>query len=170
MLFVLCIAALLISLALLTRLAIIDLKIRLLPNRLVLGFAIMGILFHSASLFTYNTPTGMLIGALIGGGLLILIRCAGNFFYKQDTLGLGDVKLMAAAGLWLGPEHILAALIWGALAGLTHGGTCYGYERLYKKTTHPLSTYSIPAGPGFIVGILIAALAKFWPLSHLVFS
>lgn len=143
-----------------------DLKTRLLPDKWVLSLALLGITFHTTSMFFFATPVSMIEGALIGGGLLYILRMIGNLIYKKDTLGLGDVKLMAAAGIWLGPEHILTALVWGALAGLLHGGVSYGYEKMTQQSDEPLSTYSVPAGPGFIVGILIAALAKFWSLPH----
>ncbi|MCC6597593.1 MAG: prepilin peptidase [Alphaproteobacteria bacterium] len=163
---VLCLPAALIVLG---ALCLIDLKVRLLPNRLVLCLAILGLGFHAASQLYYTNYSDMFWGALTGGGLLYLIRFAGNYFYKQDTLGLGDVKLMAAGGLWLGADGILSALIIGAIAGLLHGGIVIGHSRLTKKDFGPLSTFSIPAGPGFIAGLLIVALVKFKDLPHLGF-
>lgn len=155
--------------AVLIALCVIDLRVRLLPDPLVLAFALLGLGFHAASGFYYTDPGGMALGALTGGGLLYLVRLAGNAFYGQDTLGLGDVKLMAAGGLWLGPEDILTALIAGAVAGLLHGAGVIGHARLCKKDTGPLSTFSIPAGPGFAAGLVLAALAKFHDLPHLSF-
>lgn len=155
------------ALAVLGSLCVIDLKVRLLPNPLVLALALLGLVFHAASGFYYLAPSAMIFGALTGGGLLYIVRMAGNRFYGQDTLGLGDVKLMAAGGLWLGPEAVNAALIAGAIAGLLHGGAVIGYSRLMKKDTGPLSRFAIPAGPGFTAGLVIAALAKFYDLPHL---
>jgi len=148
---------------------VIDLQVRLLPNPLVLALALLGLAFHAATTFYYAPPKDLLIGALIGGGSLLLIRTIGNYIYKDDTLGLGDVKLLAAEGLWLGAEDTILALIFGALAGLAHGLFMLGLTRYHKQTTETLSTFSIPAGPGFIVGFLIVALEKFWGLPHLHF-
>lgn len=157
------------ALAVLGVLCAIDLKTRLLPNPLVLALALLGLAFHAASGLYYTTLPDMFYGALTGGGILYLIRLAGNAFYGQDTLGLGDVKLMAAGGLWLGPESILTALIAGAVAGLLHGGAVIAHSRLKRRNTGPLSTFSIPAGPGFAAGLVLAALAKFHDLPHLFF-
>ncbi len=154
----------------LLRLAIIDLKIRLLPNVWVGAFALTGIGFHALTQLGFITLQSAAIGILIGGGLLLAIRTAGNFYYKQDTLGLGDVKLMAAAGLWLGQDYILFALVCGAVAGLVHGGGMMLVHRIKHKEAAQVSTFSLPAGPGFIVGIVIAALAKFGGLHHVLFS
>ncbi|MEZ5814879.1 MAG: A24 family peptidase [Alphaproteobacteria bacterium] len=163
---VICLTA---ALPILGALVVIDLRTRLLPNILVLGLAMAGFAFHVSALFYYDPVRDLLAGALIGGGMLYAIRLAGNFFYKTDTLGLGDVKLMAAGGLWLGPYYTLIALIAGAVAGLVHGGALIGYKRLKTREAATLSTFSLPAGPGFAAGLLIAALAKFWALPHLAF-
>lgn len=142
-------------------LAYIDLKIRLLPNIYVATFAVFGILFHSVTGFSYTSVPAIFAGILTGGGLLYAVRFISNRLYGQDTLGLGDVKLMMAAGLWLGGESVLLAIILGAGAGIIHGlGMALAK---WKKTGKPvnLSRLSLPAGPGFIVGIIIAGMLKF---------
>lgn len=169
MLEVLSILCLILAFAALCALVVIDLRTRLLPNILVLSLAVSGAAFHASSLFFYNTPLDLLVGAIIGAGILYLVRVAGNTYYKADTLGLGDVKLMGAGGLWLGSDFILIAIIAGALAGLVHGLALIGCNWFKTKTIAPLSTFSLPAGPGFAAGLLIAALAKFIGLAHLQF-
>ncbi len=78
-------------------------------------------------------------------------------FYGPNALGLGDVKLMAAAGLWLGPVAISTALVAGALAGIMHG-LFVGLQRQIKTGVRTdFTRLLIPAGPGFIAGIMIAA-------------
>ncbi|MEM7650598.1 MAG: A24 family peptidase [Pseudomonadota bacterium] len=156
-----------IAAALLIALIVIDLRVQLLPNNLVLGLAVTGFAFHACALFYYIDVKDIVIGAFIGGGSLYLIRAVGNKFYKTETLGLGDVKLMAAGGLWLGPVYILQALIAGAIAGLIHGSLLIGHNWLKTKKVSPLSRFSLPAGPGFAAGLFVAALAKFWGLPHL---
>ncbi len=160
----------LIAIILLGLLIVIDLKVRLLPNVLVASFAIAGFVFHTSSLFYYSDLADMALGAFIGGASLYVIRAIGNYFYKVDTLGLGDVKLMAAGGLWLGAELILFALTLGAIAGLAHGALLLGYNKMHARDSGMLSHFSLPAGPGFIVGIIIAAVAKFYPMPHLFLS
>lgn len=163
---VLCLIA---AFAVLVALVIVDLRTLLLPNVLVLALALLGAGFHACTLFYYNSAFDLAVGAVIGGGLLFLIRAAGNAYYKTETLGLGDVKLMAAGGLWLGSDFILPAIIAGALAGLIHGGVLITAHRIKTKEAAGLSRFSLPAGPGFACGLLIAALAKFSGLPHLHF-
>ena len=144
------------ALILLLCLCIIDLRVRLLPNVLVLPFAILGVLFHAVNDFEILTFKQIMIGAAVGYGFLYALRFAANAYYKQDSLGLGDVKLMGAAGLWLGAEGVLIALTVGAFAGLIHG-VLYALVMAIKNKSAPnLKRLAIPAGPGFAVGILAA--------------
>jgi leader peptidase (prepilin peptidase)/N-methyltransferase len=61
-----------------------------------------------------------LIGAIAGYGVLALI--GGAFFRLRGTegLGLGDAKLFAAAGAWLGWQALPQVLLIAALAGLIY--------------------------------------------------
>jgi leader peptidase (prepilin peptidase) / N-methyltransferase len=154
LLVIVCIAAS----ALLVVLTYIDLRDRLLPNIYVLPLALLGIAFHALTDFRFCTPQAMALGALAGAGTLLFIRTAANAYYKKDTLGLGDVKLMGAAGLWLGLDHIFLGLAIGAGLGVIHG-LAYAFVKKEKS----LSTLAIPAGPGFIGGIVMVFLLKiFW--------
>jgi leader peptidase (prepilin peptidase) / N-methyltransferase len=148
---------------LLVALSVIDLRHYLLPDKLVLPFFIAGIVFHSVTGFYYAAPLDIGLGILTGGGILYLVRLAANYHYKQDSLGLGDVKLLAAAGAWLGPHDILLAIIAGALAGIVHG-LALAEIRKRAGVSVKLSTLNLPAGPGFIIGIVFAGFFKFWEL------
>lgn len=59
-----------------------------------------------------------LAGAVIGGGTLLLLRAAYFRFRGIEGLGLGDVKLAAVAGAWLGPATLAPACLAAALAAI----------------------------------------------------
>ena len=66
-------------------------------------------------------PTGLvgsLWGALLGGGLLWLVREAYGRARGVEGLGLGDVKLVAAIGMVVGPLYVLWVIVGGAVLGL----------------------------------------------------
>jgi leader peptidase (prepilin peptidase)/N-methyltransferase len=151
------------ALVLLVILSIIDLQVRLLPNKYVLPFAVCGAAFHLVTFSAYLSPVDIFAGAALGFGLLYLIRAAANRYYGMDALGLGDVKLMGAAGIWLGVEGVLFALTAGAFAGLLHGLGYGMYVSWRDKTPLNLHRLAIPAGPGFAVGIVIAGIYLFQP-------
>lgn len=154
-------AALCGGLALLIILSIIDLRVRLLPNVLVLPFAILGVLLHIVTDFQILGWKEVLAGGAVGYGFLYFLRLAANAYYKQDSLGLGDVKLMGAAGLWLGVEGVLIALTAGAFFGLFHG-LIYGFFIVLKtRTLKSFRRLAIPAGPGFAAGIVASGYILF---------
>ena len=146
---------------LLIALSIIDLKHWILPDELNLALGITGIAFHIFTAYRFLDIQDMLLGAALGAGLLYAIRFFANRHYDRDTLGLGDVKLLGAAGLWLGFEGTLQAITLGAFAGLIHGILYAFYISSKNKTPMTISNLSIPAGPGFAVGILIAGYLLF---------
>lgn len=147
---------------------VVDLKTRLLPNKFVLQFLFCGIAFHIVTGFHYHSVTNMLTATILSVGLLLCVRAAGNYFYKADTLGMGDIKLMGAAGIWLGTDYIFLAISLGALAGIMHGIIYTVFMRITTDQRIQFTTLSIPAGPGFITGILIMALIKFHTLPSLL--
>ena len=154
-----CVAA---GAAVLIILSIIDLRVWLLPNKWVLTFGLLGLAFHACMSFRLIEPPQMIFGALVGGGTLYVIRMGGNAYYKQDTLGLGDVKLLMAAGVWLGVEGVIIAMTAGAFAGLLHGILYAAIKAVREKAPMNLRRLMIPAGPGFCVGIAAAWLWKYW--------
>ncbi len=158
------------GLVLLCFLSVIDLKTGLLPNKLVASFFVLGLSFHFSTAFTYLDINQMLIGGFTGGAILYFIRLVANMFYKGDALGLGDVKLLGAAGVWLGPYYVLVALSLGALAGIAHGLGFVLYRKIKTGISIPLGTLSLPAGPGFAVGIILTAIYAFRDFPQTVLS
>jgi leader peptidase (prepilin peptidase)/N-methyltransferase len=63
-----------------------------------------------------------LMGALVGGGVLWLLGCLGDFLFKKESMGGGDIKLLAMIGAFLGWKYALLTLplasILGAVVGL----------------------------------------------------
>jgi leader peptidase (prepilin peptidase)/N-methyltransferase len=150
------------ALILLAALSWVDLKTRLLPNVMVAPFAILGIVFHGVTLFQYLSPFAVIAGGVAGYGIMYAIRAVANHMYKTDALGLGDVKLLGAAGLWLGPDAVMLAMSAGAFAGALHG-VVHALWQARKTGTRPaFARLQIPAGPGFAVGIAAVAVYQFW--------
>jgi len=149
------------SLVILVILFRIDLKTRLLPNRYVLQFFFAGLAFHIVSGLNHNSIIDLLIATISSMALLLVIRNVGNKIYNFDTLGMGDVKLLGAAGIWLGSEYIFLAITLGALMGVLHGLGVIVYSRMKEVGNISFNSLSIPAGPGFIIGIVICASLKY---------
>lgn len=150
------------AVALLAMLSLIDVRHRILPNEMVAGFATLGMVFHLTTLAEFVSVEEMALGGAIGFLALYLIRYAANKAYGQDALGLGDVKLIGAGGIWLGPDTIMLALAAGALAALLHGVGYAVWQGCRNGARPDLLNLQIPAGPGFAAGIIIGGIVRFW--------
>jgi leader peptidase (prepilin peptidase) / N-methyltransferase len=143
---------------LLYMLAVCDLKTRLLPNEMVLGFATLGLVFHMTTMARFLSIENIALGGIMGFSVLFVIRVIANRHYKEDALGLGDVKFLGAAGIWLGPDGVLIAMGVGALIALLHG-VVYGIWQARRMNTKiDYSRMKVPAGPGFAGGILVTGI------------
>lgn len=147
---------------LLGMLAAVDMKVRLLPNEMVAGFATLGMIFHLTTLAQYVSIQNIALGGIVGFLALYLIRAAANKIYGQDALGMGDVKLIGAGGLWLGPDTIMLAMAAGAMAALLHGVYYAFAEAKQLKRKPDFVNLKIPAGPGFATGLIIGGIIRFW--------
>jgi len=121
-----------IALWLLLQIGIADMKYRIIPDQFVIALAVTAfgfIPFHSS----YQSQ---LIGALVGGGSILLMGVVGKLLYRKEAMGFGDVKLFAAIGLLLGLKGVViililtvfsSALVFGA--GLINGKIKIGEEQ-----------------------------------------
>lgn len=117
--------------AALVALALIDFEHGLLPDRLTLGLLWAGLAFSLApgssaadlpGLTPFPGPAEAIAGAIAGYAFLWLFNRAWRILRKRDGLGLGDCKLLAAMGAWIGlsglPLALAPAAVAGALTGL----------------------------------------------------
>ena len=89
--------------------AVTDLRTRRVPNWLVFPFLLMGIAVSAMTRGWAGLESSSL-GILAGAGALGLFYCLGG-------MGMGDVKLLASIGAWIGPRQILVAFVFMGLAG-----------------------------------------------------
>ena len=140
--------------------AAIDLKLRLLPDELTAALIVLGLAFHWAVYPYAGSWQSVLMGAIVGFGALAFVRAIANKYYGFETMGLGDVKLMLAFGIWLGPDGVLFTLMAGAFAGVLHGLGLMLYARSHGSHAE-FREMTVPAGPGFCVGAVLAAIWQF---------
>lgn len=86
-----------------------DVAQRRIPNVVVLTLAAAGI----AAQWVGAGPVAALQGALTGAGVLALLVIP----WASGKVGGGDVKLIAATAIWIGPSRVLVFLALTAVAG-----------------------------------------------------
>jgi leader peptidase (prepilin peptidase) / N-methyltransferase len=132
--------------AVLVPVSVIDLEHRIIPNKITLVAAIAAV---AIGLITdpAKVPEQLIAGAA-GGGFLLVFALA----YPKG-MGMGDVKLAAVLGLFLG-RAVAVALIAGVLAATVVGAVIMARSgvREGRKT-------AMPFGPFLALGGLIALFA-----------
>ena len=136
----------LIFVTLLVTVALIDLEHRIIPNRLLAPAAVIAV-----AILALGAP-GRLPEHLIAGA------AAGAFFLLAALayprgMGMGDVKLAAVMGLYLGAA-VAAALLVGLLAG-----TVVGVAIMVRKGAAAGRKTAVPFGPFLALGGLVALFA-----------
>jgi len=61
---------------------------------------------------------GAVDGAIFGAGLVYLIGMAGEFAFKKEAMGGGDVAMMGMVGAFLGWQSVLATIFFGSIVGI----------------------------------------------------
>ncbi len=135
----------LVFVAMLAAITLTDLEQRIIPNKILLVGSVLCL-----AIAIPTDPAGMperLIAAAAAGGLLFVAALA-----YPGGMGLGDVKLAAAMGLFLGravAPAILAALLFGSVVGLA----------LIARHGSGARKMAIPFGPFLALGGIVGLLA-----------
>ena len=132
-----------------------DLKYMIIPDQFVIMLAASALGFIPY----HNSIWDPLLGALIGGGVMLMTGVLAGAAFRREALGFGDVKLFASLGLAVGVKGTVDVLIGASIcsgivaaAGLASGK--------YKKTdVKPLGPY-ICAWGAFYIFILWPFLMK----------
>ena len=156
---------------------ITDLRSRRIPNWLVFPFILAGIV-ASGIVGGWSGLGHSVLGVLTAAALMGLL-------YALGGMGMGDVKLCAGVGAWVGPHQLMSALMFMGLAGgvMVFGwALCRGFFKDLIRGTgdlifsfgrrglrpHPTLVLSNPAArrmpyaPAIAIGAILSffALAK----------
>jgi leader peptidase (prepilin peptidase)/N-methyltransferase len=126
--------------------ALIDLDTRLIPNKLTRPGAVLALALGLA--LDPGGEPGRLIAAAAAGGFLLIAALA-----YPGGMGMGDVKLAAVMGLFLGSAVAPALLI--ALVG----GTLVGAAIIARKGARAGRKTAVPFGPFLALGAIVAVFA-----------
>ena len=134
---------------------VVDFKEQIIPNRLNLLLFEIGLVFVFLHGFAnINIALNMILGMFAGAGIFMLITLIGGLIAGKEAMGMGDVKLMGALGLYFGLQNIVVisvmAFLIGAIGSLV-------YMCVKRKTAN---TY-IPFGPFIVASTIITIFVPF---------
>ena len=102
-------------LALLLGIAVVDARTYTIPDSFTIGGIILGLAFSFIP--GGLNPLESLIGMLVGGLTLYIVGLLGEIIMRRETMGGGDVKMMAMLGAFIGLPGVFFSIFVGSLAG-----------------------------------------------------
>ena len=127
----------------------IDLRHRILPNAITVPGIVAGLVFSAI------LPPGWLaslIGVIVGGGLLFVIAEGYYRLRGIEGLGMGDVKMLAMIGAFLGWQLTLVTLVLASFSGSIVGVGLIAAGRGGMQAALPFGTF-------LAIGALVAAVS-----------
>ena len=124
--------------------AYIDIKIRIIPNELILVLLTLGIIYQA-----FNYGLEGILGSIICMVFIMIVFTALATFMGLGKVGAGDVKLAGAIGFALGYPSVVTAM--GAMAALLLSYILIGLAlRKIRLTT------MLPLAPFLVAGYIFA--------------
>lgn len=146
--------------SLLLALAAIDYEHFLLPDLLTLTGLAAGLLI--AAWAPWIELRDAALGAALGGGMLWLLAKGWVLLRHEEGMGLGDVKMLAMVGAFLGWQGVLVTVLLASFAGAALGLALIASRRLDLKSRLPFGVF-LAAGALvalFVGERLVAAYAR----------
>lgn len=94
----------------------IDFEYYIIPDRITYPGMVLGLGLSFVNPLV--TPLDALIGLVAGGSSLYLLAILGDYLFKKESLGGGDIKLAAMLGAFLGWKNIIFIFFGAAVLGL----------------------------------------------------
>lgn len=124
---------------LLLALALIDAEHYLLPDRITLPGIVAGLAVQPW--IDWGGLVQAAVGALLGGGVLLALWGAWLLLRGEEGMGLGDVKMLAMVGAFLGWKGVLVTLLLASLAGSLVGLGLIAFGRGGMKSRLPFGVF-----------------------------
>lgn len=126
-----------------------DLYYMIIPDEVLIVFGI-ALALEIGVIFGYKELFLSIFNGLIAFGVMLLLKKFGDFIFKKESMGGGDIKLMFVFGLVLGWGTSILSIFVGSLIGLP-----ISLLLLRKNSEH-----IVPFGPFLSVGAIILLLTR----------
>ena len=129
-------------------LAVIDFKLKVIPNKALLVMLGVVVILLAAQCLVEGRSimilSDALIGSVIAGGIFMIGK-----LISRNGMGMGDVKLMAVSGLYVGLNEVMGIIFWALFCAMLTG-----FGLMIAKKAKIKST--IPLAPFFFLGSVIS--------------
>ena len=127
-------------------LAYIDLRSFRLPDVITLPLILSGLLVSGFSNLGFISFQDSVIGTILGFSSLWLLNSLYRLAKQRDGIGMGDTKLLAALGAWLGWFALPSILLMASLTGLIGGLIWLQWHKQNHRSAFPFGPFLAIAG------------------------
>ncbi len=117
----------------------IDLHHQIIPNEISLPGIVIGFIGSFFNPFVTWQEAGL--GLLIGGGILYGVAEGYKLLTGKDGMGVGDVKLLAMIGAFLGWQSLLYVVFASSFTGSVIGGAALLIQHKDRQTPIPFGPF-----------------------------
>lgn len=125
-------------------LSFIDFKHRILPDTIVYILLWLGLVVSTQHIFV--DPTQAIFGAIIGYLFLWSIAQAYALLRKKEGLGLGDCKMLAMLGAWVGYAPLMSIVLCAAVLALLITLLLLTFKKIDTQSLIPFGPFIAIAG------------------------
>jgi leader peptidase (prepilin peptidase)/N-methyltransferase len=126
----------------------IDLDHQIIPDVITLPGMVIGLGVSVAPGGIGIIPS--LIGMVVGGGSLYLIALLGDWLFKKESMGGGDIKMAAMLGAFLGWQKVVFVFMASAVIGLVVSLAIMVVSAKLRKSR------LVPFGPFIAIAAMLA--------------
>jgi len=124
-------------------LGFIDYFHQIIPDHISLPVLVLALVYAP---FRYDlTLRQSLLGAVTGGGFLLIVYLAYLFLRKKEGLGMGDVMMMLMVGAYLGLSRTILTLLLSSVSGAIIGIALIRARKADLKFALPFGSFIAPA-------------------------
>lgn len=134
------------AIAFLSFITVTDFEQYVIFDAMLLPFAITGLCYT----LHLRLPLGEHAASALGGGLLFFLLAV----ITKGAIGGGDIKLVAAMGLWFGYRTLLIVIMYGFLAGGAAALLMLLAKQKQRKSYFAYGPYFALSGIGIFLGLI----------------
>lgn len=130
----------------------VDLEFQIIPDEISVGGLVAGLALSVLVPALHGTDARLVslgysvVGVLAGGGILYGTAIIGDFIFRKESMGGGDIKLLAMAGAILGWKPVLVTFFTAPMLALVPGLLVLAFKK----------SHIIPYGPFLSLALVIS--------------
>ena len=144
-------------------LAYIDLRTFRLPDAMTIPIIAAGLVFNYLPNLGLTSFPNAIAGAFLGYAFFWGLNFIYRWAKKQNGVGMGDAKLLAALGAWFGLSALPGILLVASISGLLGGLIWLRYQKQSIRSAFPFGPFLAVAG---IIELLWPQILQTWFLNN----